>query len=67
LWLWLQEDGHGDLFSLSWELGHSDIKTTQKYLKSFNSDNARKHHNEFSPLRRLRVRTYRKGKKKPEK
>jgi len=60
------EEG-GDLFSLSREMGHSDVKTTQRYLRSFTSDNARKHHNEFSPLRRLKVRTSRKGKEKRKK
>jgi len=55
------EEG-GDVFSLSRELGHSDIKTTQRYLEDFTSDNARKHHNEFSPLNRLKVRTRRQPK-----
>lgn len=55
------EEG-GDVFSLSRELGHSDIKTTQRYLEDFSSDNARKHHNEFSPLNRLKVRTRRQPK-----
>ena len=55
--MYLQEGG--DLFSLSRELGHSDIKTTQRYLEDFTSENARKRHNEFSPLNRLKVRTRR--------
>lgn len=62
------EEG-GDLFSLSREMGHADIKTTQGYLEDFKSDNARKHHNEFSPLKRFKVRTSRKAKRngKPKK
>ena len=55
--MYLQEGG--DVFSLSRELGHSDIKTTQRYLEDFTSENARKRHTEFSPLNRLKVRTRR--------
>ena len=56
--MYLQEGG--DLFSLSRELGHSDVRTTQRYLEDFTSENARKHHTEFSPLNRLKVQTRRK-------
>ncbi len=58
-------DGGGDLFSLSREMGHSDIKTTERYLKSFKSSNARKHHSTYSPLNRVKLRSQRgsKGKK----
>lgn len=55
--MYLQEGG--DLFSLSRELGHSDIRTTQRYLDDFTSENARKRHSEFSPLNRLKIRTRR--------
>lgn len=50
----------GDLFSLSREMGHSDIKTTQGYLNDFKSENAVKHHSSFSPLNRFKVRKQRK-------
>jgi integrase/recombinase XerD len=49
-------DEGGDLFSLSRELGHKDIKTTEKYLKSFTSKNARKRHNDHSPINRIKLR-----------
>lgn len=58
--MYLQEGG--DIFSLSRELGHSDIRTTQRYLEDFTSENARKRHTEFSPLNRLKVQTRRKPK-----
>lgn len=54
-------DAGGDLFSLSREMGHSDVKTTQVYLEDFKSDNAVKHHNAYSPLSRFKVRKQRKG------
>lgn len=55
-------DAGGDVFSLSREMGHENIKTTQRYLEDFSSENARKRHNEFSPLKRFKMRTQRKGK-----
>lgn len=63
--MYLQEGG--DVFSLSRELGHSDIRTTQRYLEDFTSENARKRHTEFSPLNRLKVRTRRTPKGKTPK
>jgi integrase/recombinase XerD len=56
------EEG-GDLFSLSRELGHSNIKTTEKYLKSFTSKNARMHHAGHSPINGVELRSGYKGKK----
>lgn len=53
-------DEGGDVFSLSREMGHSDVQTTQRYLKSFTSSNARKHHTTYSPLKRIKLRSQRK-------
>ncbi len=50
----------GDLFSLSREMGHTDIRTTQRYLDDFQSESALKHHNTFSPLSRFKTRQVRK-------
>ena len=56
-------DAGGDVFSLSRELGHTKVSTTEKYLKSFTSKNARMHHSEHSPINRIKLRTQRsKGK-----
>lgn len=54
-------DAGGDLFSLSREMGHSDIRTTERYLKSFRSNNARKHHDAHSPLNRIQLRSQRRN------
>lgn len=40
----------GDIASLSRLLGHTDIQTTQIYLKSFQSQEARQQHSKFSPI-----------------
>lgn len=53
----------GDLFSLSREMGHSDIRTTQHYLEDFRSEEAVKHHNMHSPLSRFKIRKQGRGKK----
>lgn len=45
----------GDVYKLSRLLGHSDIKTTEEYLKSFQSREARRDHNHLSPVNRVRV------------
>ncbi|HTI13174.1 MAG TPA: tyrosine-type recombinase/integrase [Dictyobacter sp.] len=55
-------DGGGDVFNLSREMGHKDIKTTERYLKSFTSKNARMHHNTYSPLNRIKLRSQSRGK-----
>ena len=63
-------DEGGDLFSLSREMGHTDVKTTERYLKGFRSKNARMHHTGHSPINRIKLRSVRKssGKgQKPEK
>lgn len=59
-------DEGGDLFSLSRELGNANLKTTERYLKSFTSRNAMKHHNDHSPINRIKLRSFQRkeGKKK---
>ncbi len=54
----------GDLFSLSRELGHSDIQTTKIYLEGFNSTQARKVHQKFSPVSLIDVKETRRRRKK---
>jgi site-specific recombinase XerD len=54
----------GDLFSLSRELGHSDIQTTKIYLEGFNSTHARKEHSKFSPVSLIEVKETRRRRKK---
>lgn len=43
----------GDVYKLSRSLGHSEIATTEEYLKDFQSRDARKDHDDFSPVARL--------------
>jgi integrase/recombinase XerD len=56
-------DEGGDLFSLSREMGHTDVKTTERYLKNFTSKNANKHHTSHSPINRIKLRSTRSSKK----
>jgi len=60
-------DEGGDVFSLSRELGHTKVSTTEKYLKSFTSKNARMHHNEYSPINRINLRSQRSKRAKVDK
>ena len=53
----------GELFKLSRELGHSSIKITEIYLKDFDSTEARKDHNAFSPIASLDLGKKRRKKK----
>ncbi|HZS45823.1 MAG TPA: tyrosine-type recombinase/integrase [Blastocatellia bacterium] len=44
----------GDLFTLSKNLGHSSISTTQIYLRSMGIEQRQEAHNKFSPLAKCR-------------
>lgn len=58
-------DNGGDVYKLSRTLGHSEIGTTEEYLKNFKSKDARKVHEDFSPVTRLK-RSAKKRKSKPD-
>lgn len=47
-------DNGGDVYKLSRPLGHSEIGTTEEYLKNFKSRDARKEHDTYSPVNRLK-------------
>lgn len=57
-------DNGGDLYKLSRLLGHSDIGTTEEYLKNFKSRQARKDQDSFSPVNRLN-KSAKRDRKKP--
>lgn len=46
----------GDLYKLSRLMGHTDVKTTERYLKEFTSREARQQQARFSPLERLNLK-----------
>jgi len=54
----------GDLFDLSREMGHSDVQVTRIYLEGYESQQARKKHNAFSPVALLRLNRRPKQKRK---
>jgi integrase/recombinase XerD len=45
----------GEIFKLSRVLGHSEMQTTQIYLRDFQSREARADHAQFSPVEQLRL------------
>jgi site-specific recombinase XerD len=51
--MWLENGG--ELFNLSRILGHTEVSTTQTYLKDFQSREARAGHTLYSPVERLRL------------
>ena len=50
---WLENGG--EIFKLSRVLGHSEMRTTQIYLRDFQSREARADHAQFSPVEQLRL------------
>jgi integrase/recombinase XerD len=55
----------GEMLKLSRELGHSNVRITETYLKSFRSAEARKDHNTYSPLARIHFRRGKNERKGP--
>lgn len=56
----------GDLFKLSREMGHSDVKITKAYLENFHSTEARKDHTVFSPVSMLDLQKKKRRKQSSE-
>jgi integrase/recombinase XerD len=56
----------GDLFKLSREMGHSDVKITKAYLENFHSTEARKDHTAFSPVSMLDLQKKKRRKQSSE-
>jgi integrase/recombinase XerD len=44
----------GDVYKLSRSLGHSEIGITEEYLKDFKSRDARKDHDNYSPINQIK-------------
>ncbi|MBX5451282.1 MAG: tyrosine-type recombinase/integrase [Thermogemmatispora sp.] len=44
----------GELFNLAREMGHSTVQVTQRYLEGYRSSQARKEHEKFSPIGRIK-------------
>jgi integrase/recombinase XerD len=58
---WLENGG--EIFKLSRVLGHSEMQTTQIYLRDFQSREARTDHAQFSPVEQLRLGRGKNGKR----
>ena len=56
---WLENGG--EIFKLSRVLGHSEMQTTQIYLRDFQSREARVDHSQFSPVERHRLGKLKRG------
>jgi integrase/recombinase XerD len=54
----------GEVYKLSRLMGHTDVKTTEKYLKEFPSREARQQQARFSPLENLDLTKWGRGKRK---
>jgi integrase/recombinase XerD len=54
----------GEIFKLSRILGHSEMQTTQIYLKDFQSKEARAEHIRYSPIEQLKIGRSKQNKKK---
>jgi integrase/recombinase XerD len=62
---WYMEQG-GDLFNLSREMGHSDVRITKVYLEDYSSVEARKHHSSYSPIASIELKGAKRRSRKKE-
>jgi integrase/recombinase XerD len=56
---WLKNGG--EIFKLSRVLGHSEMQTTQIYLRDFQSREARADHSQYSPVENLQLGKLKRG------
>jgi integrase/recombinase XerD len=56
---WLKNGG--EIFKLSRVLGHSEMQTTQVYLRDFQSREARADHSQYSPVEHLQLSKLKRG------